>query len=243
MRRVGQNWRHKICPSHFLQKMVCFLRSRPQSSIKVLWRALIGSQSIFVRNGLMVIAAAAFFAAQAQAGEPFMRLGAATSQPIGHYEFCQRLPQECLPLPGSAGSIHLTQAIWDSILEVNYTVNHRLQPETDMVLYGREEYWAYPTTAGDCEDYVLQKRRELAERDLPLSALLITVVRKPDGEGHALLTIHTDRGDLVLDNLRDDVLSWSETEYIFLKRQSNRHAGRWLRIEQPEDLLVSAVSP
>jgi len=170
-----------------------------------------------------------------------MKLGGLTSQPIGHYEFCQRLPHECVPWRGNIEPIHLTQNIWNAILKINHSVNHRIEPKTDMELYGREEYWAYPTTAGDCEDYALQKRRELSEYGLPLSSLLMTVVRKPDGEGHALLTIHTDRGDLVLDNLRDDVLGWADTEYVFLKRQSASHAGRWVAIEQPADLLVSAV--
>jgi len=170
-----------------------------------------------------------------------MKLGGFTSQPIGHYEFCQRLPHECLPWQENRSPIHLTQAIWNIILKINYSVNHRIEPQTDIELYGREEYWAYPAHAGDCEDYVLQKRRELSEYGLPLSALLITVVRKPNGEGHALLTIHTDRGDLVLDNLRDDVLGWADTQYVFLKRQSASHAGRWVTIEQPADLLVSAV--
>ena len=62
-----------------------------------------------------------------------------------------------------------------------------------------------PNGAGDCEDYVLEKRRELMHKGLSASDLLITVVRKPDGEGHAMLTVRTDKGDFVLDNLTDAV--------------------------------------
>jgi len=180
--------------------------------------------------------------AQAAPSQAFMTTGVATPQPIGHYEFCQRYPTECAVRTRRPSSLRLTQKVWDVILEVNFSVNARIEPATDMEIYGREEYWDYPLWAGDCEDYVLQKRRELQEAGLSLSNLLITVVRKPDGEGHAVLTVRTDRGDLVLDNLRDEVLNWSDTEYIYLKRQSEHHSGRWVTIEQPADLLVGSVS-
>lgn len=177
----------------------------------------------------------------ALASSPFMKTGLITSQPIGHYEFCQRLPKECNQKDRNPVAIKLTQEIWDNILFVNYDVNTRIRPATDMELYGKEEYWAYPVDAGDCEDYVLLKRRELHQRGIPLSSLLITVVRKPDGEGHSVLTIRTDRGDFILDNLRDKVLNWKDTEYLYLKRQSTQNTGQWVSIEQPEDLLVGAV--
>jgi len=180
--------------------------------------------------------------AQARSASPvFMTVGAATSQPIGHYDFCQRYASECAVRTRHPSAVKLTQKIWNMILDVNLSVNARIEPTTDMELYGQEEYWEYPVWAGDCEDYVLQKRRELHALGLPLSSLLITVVRKPDGEGHAVLTIRTDHGDLVLDNLRGEVLNWSDTDYVYLKRQSEHHSGRWVAIEPPADLLVGSV--
>jgi len=195
---------------------------------------------LFVLSLVMLMAVSA----QAEVGGSshlFMVTGSLTSQPIGHYEFCQRYASECAVRTRHPSSLHLTQKNWNKILDVNFSVNVRIEPATDMELYGREEYWEYPLTAGDCEDYVLQKRRELHEAGLPLSNLLVTVVRKPDGEGHAVLTIRTDRGDFILDNLRNEVLNWSNTEYIYLKRQSERHSGRWVTIEPPADLLVGSV--
>ena len=57
------------------------------------------------------------------------------------------------------------------------------------------EKWSYPDDGyGDCEDYVLLKRRLLAARGFPESTLLITVVRDENNEGHAVLTVRTDRG-------------------------------------------------
>ena len=67
---------------------------------------------------------------------------------------------------------------------------------------------------------MLEKRRDLMRKGISLSDLLITVVRKPDGEGHAVLTVRTDKGDFVLDNLTDAVKPWEETGYRYLKRQA-----------------------
>ena len=68
---------------------------------------------------------------------------------------------------------------------------------------------------------------------VPRQALLITVVRDNRGEGHAVLTVATDKGDLVLDNKRTQILPWTETGYAFLKRQSREHPNRWEGIGGP----------
>lgn len=180
------------------------------------------------------------FAASASSNE-FMQTGGLTSQPIGHYELCKREPGECTVRSRSTAPLKLTHAAWKNIVEINLSVNARIQPMTDMEIYGQEEYWAYPTTVGDCEDYVLLKRRELAAVGIPLSSLLITVVRKPDGEGHAVLTVRTDRGDFILDNLTDEVMNWQATDYSYLKRQAENNSGRWVSIDSPSNILVGSV--
>jgi predicted transglutaminase-like cysteine proteinase len=175
------------------------------------------------------------------ASDDFMRIGGLTSQPIGHYELCRRMPLECATRSTDNAPLELTHAAWQQIVTVNASVNERIKPLTDKEIYGKEEYWAYPTLFGDCEDYVLLKRRELAQTGIPLSDLLITVVRKRDGEGHAVLTVRTDRGDFVLDNLSDEVKLWSQTSYTYLKRQAANNSGRWVSIEAPSNLLVGSV--
>jgi predicted transglutaminase-like cysteine proteinase len=112
---------------------------------------------------------------------------------------------------------------------------------TDKEIYGREEVWAYPTTAGDCEDFALLKRRILIQRGFSPADLLMTVVRKPDGEGHAVLTLRTAQGDFILDNLAADVKPWFATPYSFIKRQSSYNSGRWVTIENGNDILVGAL--
>ncbi len=79
---------------------------------------------------------------------------------------------------------------------------------------------------GDCEDYVLLKRRMLMQAGWPREALLITVVRDKKGDGHAVLTVKTDKGDFILDNQAENVLLWSETGYRFVKRQSQSDPER-----------------
>ncbi len=170
-----------------------------------------------------------------------MLTGGLTSQPIGHYEFCRTYQTECRQKRGPYAPLTLTRDIWNDVLDINMAVNMVIEPMSDLEIYGREEVWTFPDRAGDCEDYVLLKRQMLIERGVPASALLITVVRKPDGEGHAVLTVRTDRGDFVLDNLRTDVRLWSDTEYTYLKRQSERHAGHWVSIEMPDQMIVGSV--
>ncbi|OXT01956.1 transglutaminase [Notoacmeibacter marinus] len=172
-----------------------------------------------------------------------MWTGSTTSQPIGHYEFCVANPAECDVKSRDKGPFILTSQIWQRVTEINRQINRAIAPMNDVDLYGREELWTFPSGAGDCEDYVLEKQRSLAAMGIPYSDLLITVVRKPDGEGHAVLTFRTDHGDFILDNLRDEVRSWAQTPYRFLKRQSSVHSGRWVSLRSGNEIFVGSVEP
>ena len=107
----------------------------------------------------------------------------------------------------------MTGASWRRLVSVNIAVNASVRPMNDFDIYGKDEVWAYPHGAGDCEDYVLEKRRILMGKGMSPANLLITVVRKPDGEGHAVLTVRTNKGDFILDNLTDSVRQWDKTGY------------------------------
>ena len=172
------------------------------------------------------------FAQQASASPAaVMRVIGKANPPIGHYEFCQTYQSECQPTSLDNGPMKLNEERWKTMLDVNYTVNTTITPMTDMEIYGVEERWAYPTTVGDCEDFVLLKRKMLMNKGFSASNLLITVVLQPNGEGHAVLTVRTDRGDFILDNMRNKVMNWSETEYTYLKRQDSANPGRWVKIQ------------
>jgi predicted transglutaminase-like cysteine proteinase len=199
-----------------------------------------GEASLRARIALGV-AAAVLAVGQAYASEPMITAGL-TSQPIGHYEFCKANPAECQIRMRDMGPERMSGALWTEIEAVNASVNAAVRPMNDFDIYGKDEVWAYPDSGvGDCEDYVLEKRRVLMRKGVSLSNLLITVVRKQDGEGHAVLTVRTTKGDFVLDNLNDKVRLWGETGYRYLKRQSSENTGRWVAIREGSPAMVSSV--
>ena len=98
---------------------------------------------------------------------------------------------------------------------------------TDLENFGVQEQWELPGNVGDCEDYVLEKKRRLTEIGVAPGALRVTVVYDANGGGHAVLTVVTDLGDFVLDNNNDKVLRWQDAELTFLKRQYPGDLTRW----------------
>ena len=119
-------------------------------------------------------------------------------------------------------------------MRVNKRVNQTIKPLSDLEHWGVVEHWSYPDDGyGDCEDYVLLKRRMLIQSGWPREVLLVTVVRDKKGEGHAVLTVTTDQGDYVLDNQNEDILPWWKTGYRFVKRQSQKDPNVWVSLGDP----------
>ena len=187
-------------------------------------------KATIINVALASIVTIASGASIATASSSHMTTTGRTSQPIGHAMFCQQFPSECKVKTRSTKAPKLTRKRWGEIVSINSQINRMVAPVTDMDYYGVEEHWTYPRDHGDCEDYVLLKRHMLMQNGWPASALLITVVKQPNGDGHAVLTVRTDRADYVLDNLSSKVKQWNRTPYRFLKRQSSRHSGRWINI-------------
>jgi predicted transglutaminase-like cysteine proteinase len=116
---------------------------------------------------------------------------------------------------------------------VQHEVQNTVEQVTDQEHWGVSEKWDYPSDGrGDCEDFVLLKRKMLERSGLSESALLITVVRLPDGSGHATLLVRTDHGDFVLDNLSNKVSSWAERGYSYVKRQSAENPNQWVMLKR-----------
>ena len=150
----------------------------------------------------------------------------------GWVDFCRRNAGECAAGRLAARDVRLDGRVWNTILDVNRSVNTAIEPMTDQEHWGVVDRWDIPADGkGDCEDYVLLKRKMLMERGFPRQALLVTVVVDGHGDGHAVLTVKTDHGDFVLDNMRDDVLAWVKTGYRFVKRQSQEDQNRWVAID------------
>ncbi|WP_127524184.1 transglutaminase-like cysteine peptidase [Mesorhizobium sp. Z1-4] len=191
---------------------------------------------------ILLSAAALALAPQIASANSFMVSTGRTTQPVGHYEFCQQVPVECRQVTQARQPVELTRKLWAKIVDVNNLVNTMVAPRTDREIWGVEERWSYPTKGiGDCEDYVLEKRRLLMKAGIPAGNLMITVVRQPNGDGHAVLTARTSLGDFVLDNLEPRVLAWTDTEYRYLKRQSDQNSGVWVSIEDARQVAVGSV--
>jgi predicted transglutaminase-like cysteine proteinase len=173
----------------------------------------------------------------------YVAVGAGTRAPIGWLEFCVEYKPECETKPMAPRDIVLTPKVWGDLIKVDAWVNNHVKPMTDMDHWGVVERWNYPDDGyGDCEDYVLLKRRMLMQAGWPRSALLITVVRDKKGDGHAVLTVKTNRGEYILDNQTAEILPWNKTGYRFVKRQSQSDPNAWVSLGVPREApaMVSA---
>ena len=199
------------------------------------------------RTGCAALAAGwiAAFGFQASAAERplFVSLGENSRPPIGWIEFCAERPRECSVGTSIARDVVLSAKAWKDLVRVNKWVNDNIRPKTDLEHWGVVEKWSYPDDGyGDCEDYVLLKRRMLMQSGWPRQSLLITVVRDKRGDGHAVLTVKTDRGEFVLDNQNEEVVLWSETGYRFVKRQSQSDPNVWVALGDPRPATTTAAA-
>lgn len=150
-----------------------------------------------------------------------MPVGAETDAPSGFLTFCSRNPDQCRDTVNGEAVVSLDAARWQTLWDVNTAWNAAIKPLEDAAHYGRVDYWTIPTDgSGDCEDYALAKRKSLIDRGFPSQSLRIAMAQLPDGEAHAVLTVATDRGDYVLDNLHSAVLPWKAIGYGWIARQT-----------------------
>jgi predicted transglutaminase-like cysteine proteinase len=137
----------------------------------------------------------------------------------------------------------LTAKRWNDLVRVNKLVNKTIKPLSDLKHWDVVERWSYPDDGyGDCEDYVLLKRRMLMQAGWPRQALLITVVRDKRGDGHAVLTVKTDKGEFILDNQNGEVLVGADSGYRFVKRQSQSDPNIWVALGDPRPASATATS-
>ena len=171
----------------------------------------------------------------------FISVGQETRAPIGWRQFCGENPRDCEAQGRSARDMVLNAKTWGDLIRINRWANENIEPMTDMEHWGVVERWDYPDDGyGDCEDYVLLKRQMLIKAGWPRSALLVTVVRDKKGDGHAVLTAKTDKGEFILDNQNESVVLWSESGYRFVKRQSQVDPNAWVALGDPPPATTTA---
>lgn len=149
-------------------------------------------------------------------------------------------PSEVAPAPA------MTPSLWSTLNRVNDKVNRAIARKTDIAHYGRIDFWTTPlaegVAAGDCEDYVLEKKRALIESGLPASALSIAVVTTSWGEAHAVLLVATDQGEYVLDNTTPWIVPWRKANLRWHERQVAGSAFRWANVEDGLPLTLASRS-
>lgn len=174
---------------------------------------------------IVLAAAAAGSSMAAPAGAP-MALGGPSLPPAGFIRFCLDHLQECDNRVKSTAAVELTAERRRELdvvqAAVNAAIKPRIEPAND---------WDYPNDGyGDCNRYALEKRRVLEARGWPPESLLLAVALTETGEGHLVLVVRTDAGDLVLDNREPGVVDWSSLPYRWVARQSTRDLTQWVRI-------------
>ena len=148
--------------------------------------------------------------------------------PFQHVRFCLRYPGDCQP--NSATKEQLQPQMVGLLKRVNQKVNQSINPRSKA--YENGEGWTIAPDTGDCNDYAVTKRHELLMRGLPSSALRLSVTQTPEGMGHLVLVVATTGGNMVMDNLTDEILPWQLTAYRWLKIQSVGDPHFWIGIKQ-----------
>jgi predicted transglutaminase-like cysteine proteinase len=202
-------------------------------------------RSTVLRRGLLALALVSIPGSDgwAQQAALYAQIGEVTRPPVGWSEFCFDHPLECNVEPHQPRKAVLSVKAMRELSRINHAVNTSIRPMTDLEHYGVTEKWTYPDDGyGDCEDYALLKRKLLMAAGWPRESLLMTVVREQNGDGHAVLTVKTDRGEWILDNQTNEVRLWSQTPYRFVKRQSQADPNVWIALGDPRAAAATATS-
>ncbi len=138
-----------------------------------------------------------------------------------------------------AEPIELTDSLKRKLDDFNWKQNRRIAYTHDSVQFNMSDWWAYTPDKGDCDDYMVTKALELllhfGETDWGFnrSNIRMTTCWVENDRGyHAVLTLITDKGDLVLDNRRGLATFAADLVkqgYKFHKREKDQIAypGQW----------------
>ncbi len=100
--------------------------------------------------------------------------------------------------------------------------------------WGAKDYWAAPGEffgrGGDCEDYALTKYLSLRKLGFSADQLRLVVLKdRRRRVAHAVLVVELGGESLVLDNVDDRVLSWSEVGH-YKPLYSLNEQSAWLHV-------------
>lgn len=139
--------------------------------------------------------------------------------------------------PNTVQPLATDRALMAELERVNVQINRSIRYVPDSTLYGDEDHWHLPLQAGglgagDCKDFVLEKRRALIADGVPAADLSIAIVQTSWNETHAVLLVTTDQGEVVLDSLNSWVRPWQDVHYRWIERQAPGQQLNWVKLSQ-----------
>jgi predicted transglutaminase-like cysteine proteinase len=168
----------------------------------------------------------------ADSGAPKLNDGPSALPPPGFVSFCMHNLDSCTNRVAAAAPVKLDLPTKALLIQVNDKINNTITYESDMDQFGVANRWSLDAVGGrgDCKDYALAKRQALLAAGISDSNLRIAIVRIQTGELHAVLTVDTDAGNLVLDSLTPEIRPWSQTGYVWIQRQSSGDPLQWVKV-------------
>ena len=148
--------------------------------------------------------------------------------PMAFTQFCLHYADQCKTprILFRGGPVRLTASRWEDLKAVNNRTNAAIAPERNTEGLAGEKWLIHPAS-GDCNDYAVTKRAELLARGWPTRALLLSEVVTSWGEHHLILVVRTSEGDLVLDNMTSQILTWARTPYQWVRIQTPKNPVYW----------------
>jgi predicted transglutaminase-like cysteine proteinase len=166
--------------------------------------------------------------------------GAPTLAPFQHVRFCLHNPADCQSNTADSDRIELSAETSEMLNRVNRDVNASIIPVVKTYGSNLGDAWTIAPDMGDCNDYAVTKRHELLQSGLSSKALRLSVVKTPEGIGHLVLIVVTTKGNVVLDNLTDEIRPWQNTDYQWIKIQSASNAKYWYEVKAPSVAIAMA---
>lgn len=163
----------------------------------------------------------------------FLVEGARVAAPFAHIVFCKENPGDCAaPKRTRWGRtpVTLTSQRMKQLQSVNASINHTIAPRNDDPTLMGGDNWALAPVAGDCEDYAVTKRHALIAYGWPARTLRLAITYTASGEGHLVLVVKTNTGDMVLDNRMDTIRKWNKSGLRWRMIQASFNPRKWLTL-------------
>lgn len=147
--------------------------------------------------------------------------------PGGWIDYCVASPTGGCFRMGQPVAVEADSDVLALLSAVQASVDAAIEPRVEAPGI---DNWEEGPSFGDCEDYALTKRRALLVAGLPAGALRLATAYTEHGEYHAVLTVATTDGTLVLDNRFPTVRDWRSMPYRWVTLQRPDWPFRWLRL-------------